>query len=162
AVVGATIVLPDHPEIAPESRGGLFDSTEIEEALLLHVHVLSDQERADIEAQGDPTLQAMLDRASSATPEDIIALHGRLTGPDPAPGRSPGRRSATPAEPPPGLEDPRAGQDGAVVDGVTYRRGGKVVIRPSPDADFHARALDGRRATIERIFTDYDGKVHFG
>jgi len=35
-VLGAAIVLPDHPEIAPESRGGLFDSTEIEEALLLH------------------------------------------------------------------------------------------------------------------------------
>src|SRR6185437_17062254 len=30
-VLGAAIVLPDHPEIAPESRGGLFDSTEIEE-----------------------------------------------------------------------------------------------------------------------------------
>ena len=42
AVVGAAIVLPDHPQIAPESRGGLFDSTEIEEALLLHVQVLSD------------------------------------------------------------------------------------------------------------------------
>ena len=40
-VLGAAIVLPDHPEIAPESRGGLFDSTEIEEALLLHVQALS-------------------------------------------------------------------------------------------------------------------------
>ena len=37
-VLGATIVLPDHPQIAPESRGNLFDNTEIEEALLLHVH----------------------------------------------------------------------------------------------------------------------------
>ena len=37
AVIGAAIVLPDHPQIAPESRGSLFDSTEIEEALLLHV-----------------------------------------------------------------------------------------------------------------------------
>ena len=48
AVVGAAIVLPDHPQIAPESRGGLFDSTEIEEALLLHVQVLSDGEREEI------------------------------------------------------------------------------------------------------------------
>ncbi len=46
AVLGAAIVLPDHPRIAPESRGGLFDSTEIEEALLLHVQTLSDAERA--------------------------------------------------------------------------------------------------------------------
>ena len=33
AVLGAAIVLPDHPQIAPESRGNLFDNTEIEEAL---------------------------------------------------------------------------------------------------------------------------------
>ena len=41
AVLGTAYVLPDHPQIAPESHGGLFDSTEIEEALLLHVQVLS-------------------------------------------------------------------------------------------------------------------------
>ena len=39
-VLGAAIVLPDHPQISPQSRGNLFDSTEIEEALLLHVHTL--------------------------------------------------------------------------------------------------------------------------
>ena len=162
AVVGAAIVLPDHPEIAPESRGGLFDSTEIEEALLLHVHVLSDQERADIEAQDDPTLKEMLARASAATPEDIMALHGRVTIRDPAPETRRDPFTETPPEPPPGLEDPRAGQEDAVVDGVRFRRGGKVIVRPAPTADLHARALDGRTATIERIFTDYDGKVHFG
>src|SRR6202020_1570610 len=85
AVIGATIVLPDHPQIAPESRGGLFDSTEIEEALLLHVQVLTDDERADIEAQGDPTLVEMINRASAATSEDIMALHGRVTIRDPPP-----------------------------------------------------------------------------
>ena len=41
-VLGAAIVLPDHPQLAPESRGDLFDGTEIEEALLLHVQALSD------------------------------------------------------------------------------------------------------------------------
>ena len=41
-MLGAAIVLPDHPQLAPESRGNLFDNTEIEEALLLHVHALSD------------------------------------------------------------------------------------------------------------------------
>ncbi len=46
AVLGAAIVLPDHPQISPQSRGNLFDNTEIEEALVLHVHVLSDSERA--------------------------------------------------------------------------------------------------------------------
>ena len=48
------------------------------------------------------------------------------------------------------------------VDGTTFRRGGKVVIRPGPDADVQARMLDGRTATIERIFTDYEGRTHLG
>ena len=51
-MLGAAIVLPDHPQIAPESRGSLFDATEIEEALLLHVHALSDDERDEIAAPG--------------------------------------------------------------------------------------------------------------
>ena len=40
-MLGAAIMLPDHPELAPESLGNLFDNTEIEEALLLHVQALS-------------------------------------------------------------------------------------------------------------------------
>ncbi|HEY5317397.1 MAG TPA: hypothetical protein VIJ20_05420 [Solirubrobacteraceae bacterium] len=162
AVIGATIVLPDHPQIAPESRGGLFDSTEIEEALLLHVQVLTDDERADIEAQGDPTLMEMINRASAATSEDIMALHGRVTIRDPTPETVRDPQTDSPPTEPPGLEDPRAGTDEAVIDGKTFRQGGKVIIRPSPDADLHARMLDGRTATIERIFTDYDGKTHLG
>ena len=45
---------------------------------------------------------------------------------------------------------------------MRFRRGGKVVMRPGADADLHARMLDGRTATIERIFIDYDGKAHLG
>jgi hypothetical protein len=151
AVVGAAIMLPDHPQIAPESLGGLFDSTEIEEALLLHVHALSDGEREQIERQ-DPAVREMVARAAATTPEQIIALHGRVTVRDP-------QTDAPPVEPP-GLRDPRAGDDVADVQGVTFHRGGKVVIRPPADADLHARILDGRTATIERIFTDYDGRTH--
>jgi hypothetical protein len=77
AVLGAAIVLPDHPQISPESRGNLFDNTEIEEALVLHVHVLSDSERAQAATQ-DPVVQEMLQRAMAATPQDIIDLHSGL------------------------------------------------------------------------------------
>jgi hypothetical protein len=153
AVVGAAIVLPDHPQIAPESRGSLFDSTEIEEALLLHVQVLSDAERAEIEQQ-DPAVREMIARAAAATPADIAALHGRMTLRDP--------QTNEPPTEPPGLIDPTLGEDVADVDGKTFRRGGKVVIRPGPDADIQARMLDGRVATIERIMTAYDGRTHLG
>ncbi|MGI8428802.1 MAG: hypothetical protein ACR2OB_05730 [Solirubrobacteraceae bacterium] len=158
AIVGATIVLPEHPQIAPESRGGLFDSTEIEEALLLHVHALSDGERAEI-AESDPAVAEMVARAAASTPEDIIALHGRVTLRDPEV-RDP--QTDEPPVEPAGLANPSAGEEIADVQGVTFRRTGKVVIRPGADADLHARMLDGRTATIERIFTDYDGKTHLG
>jgi hypothetical protein len=102
----------------------------------------------------------MVARAAAATPADIIALHGRVTLRDPDAQRE--RESTTPPTPPPGLADPTAGEDAAEVDGVTFRRGAKVVIRPGPDADLHARMLEGRTATIERIFVDYDGKAHLG
>jgi hypothetical protein len=81
-VLGATVALPDHPQLAPESRGNLFDGTEIEEALLLHVHALSDSEREAIE-RGDPAVRAVVERAAAATPEDLIRLHGRVTLRDP-------------------------------------------------------------------------------
>ncbi len=153
AVVGAAIVLPDHPQLAPESRGGLFDSTEIEEALLLHVKALSDGEREEIERQ-DPLVREMVARATATTPEEVLALHGRVTLRDPV--------TDTPPEEPLGLVDPQAGEEHAEVAGVRFRRGGKVRIRPGPDADLHARMLDGRTATIERILVDYDGKTHLG
>jgi hypothetical protein len=77
AILGAAIVLPDHPRIAPESHGNLFDNTEIEEALVLHVHALTDSEREQAAGQ-DPVIREMLERAMAVTPEQIIALHGGL------------------------------------------------------------------------------------
>jgi hypothetical protein len=132
AVLGAAIVLPEHPQIAPESRGDLFDGTEIEEALLLHVQALSDGEREEI-AQQDPAIREMIERAAAATPEDLKRLHGRVT-----------------------LRDPRAGEAEASANGVTFKRGAKVVLRPDPERDPYDRMLNGRSATVERIFLDYD------
>ena len=105
-------------------------------------------------------MREMISRAASATPEEIIALHGRVTLRDPERVRDP--QTDEPPVEPPGLADPRAGEELAQVEGVTFRRGGRVVIRPGREADLHARMLDGRTATIERIFTDYDGKTHLG
>jgi hypothetical protein len=77
AILGAAIVLPEHPRIAEESRVNLFDNAEIEEALLLHVHALSEDERAAI-ADQDPAVREMIARALATTPEDMIRLHGGL------------------------------------------------------------------------------------
>lgn len=169
-VLGAAIVLPDHPRIAPESRVGMFDSTEIEEALLLHVKALSEEEREQIE-RDDPRVREMIERATAVTPEDVLALHGRVTLHDPAARTQPpepeptperDRFTARPPREPIGLPDPREGEAEAEVDGVCFRRGAKVVLCPGVDADLHAQMLRGRVATIERILVDCDGKAHLG
>jgi len=80
-ILGAAIVLPDHPQISPKSQINFFDNTEIEEALMLHVHVLSEEERESMSEQ-DPVVREMIQRALAATPEDMIALHGGFSPTD--------------------------------------------------------------------------------
>ena len=152
-MIGAAIVLPDHPQIAPESRGNLFDNTEIEEALVLHVHALSDEERADIEHQ-DPAVREMIDRAMGVTPDEILNLHGRVEVRDPV--------TLEPPRPSADVRDPTRGLPEVEVDGVMFRRGGRVVVRPGLEADLQARMLEGRTVRVERIHRDYDGRVHLG
>ena len=135
AILAAAIMLPDHPQLAPESRGSLFDSTEIEEALLLHVLALSDEERAAT-AEQDPAVRAMIERAARTTPQEIMALHGRVT-----------------------VKDPEQGEAEATVDGVTYRPGDTVLLRPGPGRNAHDHMVTGRNATVERIYVDFDGRV---
>jgi hypothetical protein len=145
-VLGATIVLPDHPQIAPESHGDLFDATEIEEALLLHVLALSDDERAAI-AEQDPKVREMLARAEAQGPEALKRLHGRVTVADLQPAHRPGPADV-------------AGEPAISVDGVTFRRGGKVVLRPGFGAAPQDSVWAGKVATIERIYRDYEDGVH--
>jgi hypothetical protein len=145
-VLGATIVLPDHPQIAPESHGELFDATEIEEALLLHVLALSDAERAAI-AEQDPKVREMLARAEAAGPEEIARVRGRVTVGDLPPAHRPGPADV-------------AGEPQIVVDGLTYRRGAKVRLRPGFGRAPQDSVWDGRVATIERIYRDYEDGYH--
>jgi hypothetical protein len=155
AILGAAIVLPDHPMLAPESRGNLFDNTEIEEALVLHVHALSDGEREQAASQ-DPAVREMLERALNVTPEEIISLHGGMKdlGRAGAMGGPVTQGSAV------GGADDNPGEPRATVDGVTFERGSTVVLRPGTDRDPYDRILDGRSATVERIYVDYDDRVH--
>ena len=148
-MLGAAIVLPDHPQLAPESRGGLFDATEIEEALLLHVQALSDGERAEIaerrpgRARDDRARRARDARGRAAPARPRRAARPRVTT------RAARRRRRAPCATP-----ARRGAR-STVDGRTFRRGGSVVLRPGPEADLHARMLDGRtrddRADLRRL-----------
>jgi hypothetical protein len=148
AVLGAGIVLPDHPRISEHSHGNLFDNTEIEEALVLHVHTLTEAERESAAAR-DRVVGEMLERALALGPEEIMGLHSGLTEVEPEALRTRGAAEVR-------------GEQHAVLDGVRYDRGDTVVLRPGTDRDPYDRMLDGRRATIERIYVDYDDRVHIG
>jgi hypothetical protein len=67
-----------------------------------------------------------------------------------------------PPKPSAAVTDPSRGEDEIEADGKFFRRGGKVILRPAPEADLHARMAAGRTATVERIYVDLDGKVHLG
>ena len=67
-----------------------------------------------------------------------------------------------PPRPSADVRDPTLGLPEVEVDGVVFRRGGRVVVRPGLEADLQARMLEGRTVTVERIYRDYDGRVHLG
>ena len=159
AIVGAAIMLPDNPAIAPKSRGNLFDGTEIEEALLLHVHALSDDERASI-AEGDPAVRAMVDRAAAVAPPELFELHGVMQPVQPA--RNGGPDTPAPMSGAPHTPAPERGEKEAVVNGRTVRPGAKLILRLGNRTDVYDKMLDGRVATLRRIYFDYDNKLYLG
>src|SRR5262249_52667081 len=46
-ILASPIILYDYPQIAPESAGDLFDSTEIDEILTLRILTLTDEEKRE-------------------------------------------------------------------------------------------------------------------
>jgi hypothetical protein len=73
-VLASPILLPDRPEIAPESPGDLFDGTEIDEILSLRIRTLTDAEKDEIR-RGDPRGRALLERTESLTADALLELH---------------------------------------------------------------------------------------
>ena len=82
-MLSSPIILEDHPRVAPESPGDLFDSTEIDEILSLRILALSDEEKAEVR-QGDDRGRALLERTESLTADELMKMHGAVRGLRPA------------------------------------------------------------------------------
>lgn len=78
-MLASPIILYDYPQIAPESCGNLFDSTEIDEILSLRILTLTDEEKAEIR-QTDDRARELLERTESIPDEQFMKLHGVLRG----------------------------------------------------------------------------------
>jgi hypothetical protein len=75
-MLSSPIILPDHPEVAPESPGDLFDGGEIDQLLTLSILAMTDEEKADMRA-ADPRTRAILERTQALSREELMRLHGR-------------------------------------------------------------------------------------
>jgi hypothetical protein len=98
-LLSSPVILYDHPEIAAESSGDLFDATEIDEILTLRTLALTDSEKRQARAT-DPRAAELMDRLDDLPPEMLERMHGAIRYLRPA-GRpslsSPGGPSLAPA-----------------------------------------------------------------
>ncbi|KUL73736.1 MULTISPECIES: hypothetical protein [unclassified Streptomyces] len=158
-VLSAPIILPDHPQVAPESPGDLHDAAEIDEILTLRTMLLTDEEKREARAT-DPRAAAILDRVDTMPPEVFARLHGAVRSLTPArPAAPPGERPAWWQE---GGDDGLSpATDTVLVDGVCLGGGSRVRLRPrGRGADAQDMFLAGRTAEVAAVFHDVDGSVH--
>jgi hypothetical protein len=76
-MLASPIILEDHPRIAPESPGDLFDGGEIDQLLVLNILSLTDAEKAEMR-DTDPRAREILERTEALTPEQLMRLHGAV------------------------------------------------------------------------------------
>ncbi len=76
-VLSSPIILPDYPQIAPESPGDLFDGGEIDQMLVLNILSLTDVEKQEMRA-ADPRTREILERTESLSAEELMRLHGAI------------------------------------------------------------------------------------
>jgi len=76
-LLASPIVLEDHPRIAPESPGDLFDGGEIDGMLTLNILSLTDEEKAEMR-QADPRTREILERTEALSEEQLMSLHGAI------------------------------------------------------------------------------------
>ncbi|MFJ7265424.1 hypothetical protein ACIQV3_01935 [Streptomyces sp. NPDC099050] len=177
-VLSSPIILEDHPAIAPESAGAMYDATEIDEILALRTAALTDQEKR--EARGtDPRAAAVIELADSMPPEVLERLHGAVRGlrditgesAGGAAGRTAGEAGApdpdtlfrpdTPWWDPAGADSAAPVPEHVTVDGARVGAGSRVVLRPGlRRTDAQDLFLQGRSALVEAVLHDVDGGVH--
>jgi hypothetical protein len=160
------IILYDHPEIAEQSEGALYDSTEIDEILTLRVMTMTDEEKAQARAT-DPLAAQIIDRCDAMSPEAMQRLHGVLRYPHPdQPTGDPGLIP----EIPDGIEwwDPLADNavrpdiDAVLVNGVRVSRGSRVRLHPGRRADAQDLFFADKTARVTSVHEDVDGNQHVG
>jgi hypothetical protein len=159
-MLAAPIILPDHPEVAAESPGQLYDSTEIDEILTLRTLALPDEEKAAARAT-DPRAAALIDRVEAMDAPAMEQLHGTIRAWD---GLRPVDTAGGDRVPwwDPAADAPVSpGTDSVLVAGQRIARGSRVTLRPGARrADAQDMFLAGRGALVEAVLTDVDDTTY--
>lgn len=168
-ILASPIILYDHPEVAEESGGDLFDATEIDEILTLRIMTLTDDEKAQARAT-DPRAAEIIDRCDNLSPAEMQRLHGALRDPralEPPTFVTPG--GLVPEVPddvpwwdPAADTRVRPAADGVLVGGVRVAKGSLVRLKPSRRADAQDLFFAGQVARVATVHADVDGGTHVG
>jgi hypothetical protein len=187
-LLSSPVILYDHPEVAAESAGDLFDATEIDEILTLRTLTLTEAEKRQARAT-DSRAADLIDRLDDLPAEMLERMHGAIRYLRSAPAGSaalsepqvlpPIEASAMPdggidwpgpqvTDRPsvpwwdPGADATVSPQtDSVIVDGVRIASGSRVLMRPGARrADAQDLFLAGREAIVEAVLKDVDGQVH--
>ncbi|MEU8005730.1 hypothetical protein AB0B66_31605 [Catellatospora sp. NPDC049111] len=161
-MLSAPVILYDHPVVAPESPGDMYDALEIDELLVLRTLTLTDEEKRRVRAT-DPRGEALLGRAETLPPEVFERLHGAIRQLRPVPAA--GLPDVFAADRPwwdPGADssvDPAT--DTVVIDGTPVGQGSKVRLHPGGRrSDAQDMFLVDRVATVQAVLLDVDGSTH--
>ena len=173
-MLSTPIILYDHPELAPESPGDLYDGTEIDEILSLRTLALSDDEKAEARAT-DPRAAALIDRVEALGPDDFDRMHGTIrsprvvsglpgalySGPAEGPGSPAGYEPAVPWWDPAADASVSPDTDAITVAGRRIARGSLVTLRPGVRrSDAQDMFLAGRVARVEAVLLDVDDTAY--
>ncbi len=180
-MLSSPVILYDHPEVAAESAGDLFDATEIDEILTLRTLTLTDSEKRQARAT-DNRAAELIDRLDDMPPEMLDRMHGAIRYLRSAPAGAVAFATVPEVPEVPGADFPDPdvtarpsvpwwdpGSDSSVspetdhviVDGIRVSKDSRVIMRPGTRrADAQDLFLTGREAIVEAVLFDVDGQVH--
>jgi hypothetical protein len=71
------VLLYDYPQIAPESNGDFYDSTEMDEMLTLRMMTLTEEEKSEMRG-ADERVRELLERTERSAREQLMRTHGAI------------------------------------------------------------------------------------